>query len=70
MPDISNKLIFNGKEYELIESEHHRFIVFDEKMRYGDIGNNINPQGDETRYSCLGLHIGTKFYALKIIENN
>lgn len=67
---MENKLIFNGKEYELIETPHDRFIVFDHEMRYGDVGINVNPQEDLTRYECYCIRISNKFYALKLLEKN
>jgi hypothetical protein len=63
---MKNKLIFNGKEYELIETQFPKFLIYDERVWYGDIG--IIDHQDPYRYLCHSLRIGDKFYALKIIE--
>ena len=64
-----NKLIFNNKEYELIQVRDSRVRVFGED--YEDIGFNIN-KGIEKQiplYEYLSLRIKDKFYGLKLIEN-
>lgn len=69
---MKNKLIFNGKEYELIETEHPRFNVFDIEKNYIDIGYTrdfLYADVDRYRYECFSIRIKDKFYALKLIEN-
>lgn len=66
---MENKLTFKGREYILIEVAHPRFIVYDMKERYKDIGSNVNQQEDPTRFECLSIRILDKFYALKLTED-
>jgi hypothetical protein len=63
-----NKLIFKGKEYELIEVNHDKFRIYG--MDYNDIGfitwefkNDSIPV-----YDCYSLRIKDKYYGLKLIE--
>ena len=63
-----NKLIFNGKEYELIKINNDRFIMHG--TDYNDIGyihwefkNDSIPI-----YDCFSLRIKDNYYGLKLIS--
>lgn len=64
-----DKLIFNGKEYELIEISHDRFKIYGKE--YEDIGF-IDSFGkieiDIPLFDCRALRIKDKYYGLKLIS--
>jgi pimeloyl-ACP methyl ester carboxylesterase len=66
---MENKLIFNNREYELIEIQHPSFIIYDEQDRYSDIGYSDQQYRDFHRWGCKALKIKDKFYGLKLIEH-
>jgi hypothetical protein len=63
-----DKLIFKGKEYELLEVNHDRFKIH--SMDYDDIGYVHWEFKDYSIpvYDCYSLRIKDKYYALKLIE--
>ena len=63
-----NKLIFNSKEYELIEANCDRFRVHG--TGYYDIGYVHWEFKDYSipTYDCYSLRIKNKYYALKLID--
>jgi hypothetical protein len=64
-----NKLVFNGLEYELIETPPYpRFIIYGKE--YKDIGfTNPDPMMHNIpEYQCFTLRIKDKYYGLKLIE--
>ena len=63
-----DKLIFKGKEYELIEVPHDRFRIYGEG--YDDIGFSALHGIEEKTplYDCFSLRIKDKYYGLKLIE--
>lgn len=65
-----DKLIFKGKEYELIEIPFHKFVIYGKE--YEDIGFNslhgINE--DIPRYSCFSLRIKDNYYGLKLLKSS
>lgn len=64
-----NKLVFKGKEYELIETPPWlRFKIYGEE--YEDIGFAYpNPMtGSIPVYDCYALRIKDKYYGLKLIK--
>lgn len=52
-----NKLIFNNKEYELMQVEYPRFRIYGKE--YEDIGFNIYPEleKDIPLYECFCIRI-------------
>ena len=63
-----NKLIFNNKEYELIEIKEYSFIILREGY---DIGYSTGHKvGENVVYDCQSIKIKDKFYGLKLIEND
>lgn len=66
-----NKLIFDNKEYELVEIEDDRFRFYS-KQDLSDIGYNNLPwviQDPATTYEIYVLRIKDKLYGLKPIDN-
>ena len=65
-----NKLIFNGKEYELIEVNHDRFRIQSIDYDYKDIGYVQWEFKDDLipTYDCYSLRIKDKYYGLKLID--
>jgi hypothetical protein len=63
-----NKLIFNNKEYELIEINNYEFRIYGEE--YSDIGYNIHKELEKEIpiYECFSLRIKDKFYGLKLLK--
>jgi len=63
-----DKLIFNGKEYQLMEIPHDRFRIYGKE--YEDIGFDALPgiQKEIPLYMCFSLRIKDKYYGLKLIE--
>ncbi len=63
-----NKLMFNGKEYKLIEVQHPKFRIYGEG--YEDIGfNALNGiEASIPYYQCFSLRIKDKYYGLKLLE--
>jgi len=63
-----NKLIFKGKEYELIEVNHDKFRIYG--MDYNDIGFTTWEFKDDSIpvYDCYSLRIKDRYYGLKLIE--
>ena len=63
-----NKLIFNDKEYELIEVNHDRFRIH--HIDYNDIGYVHWEFADHSipTYDCYSLRIKDKYYGLKLID--
>lgn len=64
-----DKLIFNEKEYLLIEIPHDKFRIYGKE--YKDIGFDALPeiQKEIPLYMCFSLRIKDKYYGLKLIEN-
>jgi hypothetical protein len=63
-----DKLIFNGKEYELIEVNHDKFRIYSND--YDDIGFTTWEFKDASIpvYDCYSLRIKDRYYGLKLIE--
>lgn len=63
-----DKLIFKGKEYELIEIPYQRFNIYSKE--YDDIGfKRCDPMVENIPlYDCYALRIKDKYYGLKLIE--
>lgn len=63
-----DKLMFKGKEYELIEVPHDRFRIYGEG--YDDIGFSAlhGIEKDIPVFECFTLRIKDKYYGLKLIE--
>lgn len=63
-----NKLIFNGKEYELIEINYDKFRIYNKD--YDDIGfiSYEFKHKSIPLYDCYSLRIKDKYYGLKLIE--
>lgn len=65
-----DKLIFKGKEYELIETPPYpKFLIYGKE--YEDIGyKSIDTMFIEIpEYSCFTIRIKDKCYGLKLIDN-
>ena len=65
-----DKLIFKGKEYELIETPPYpKFLIYGEE--YEDIGYNSTDTMfiKIPEYSCFTIRIKDKHYGLKLIDN-
>ena len=65
-----NKLIFNGKEYKLIETPpYDRFKIHGEG--YEDIGYDARHTSFKTltEYTCFTLRIKDKHYGLQLIDD-
>lgn len=65
---MENKLIFNRREYELVEVPDSRFRVFGQG--YEDVGWRVYQtiEKDIPFYECFSVRIKDKFYGLKLIE--
>jgi hypothetical protein len=63
-----DKLIFKGKEFELIEVPYPRFKIYSKE--YENIGfKSYDPLVKNIPlYDCYTLRIKDKYYALKLIE--
>lgn len=63
-----DKLIFNKKEYELIEIPHDKFRIYGKE--YENIGFDDLPEIEKEipLYMCFSLRIKDKYYGLKLIE--
>ena len=66
---MENKLIFNNKEYELVETQYPEWVVWDELGKYADVGWVSLSEYEIPKTYLKSLRIKDKFYMLKLIEN-
>jgi hypothetical protein len=66
---MKNKLIFNNKEFELIEINHDYYIISNSEGHYSDIGFQNRWEEEEHRFRCNSIRIKDKYYGLIFIRN-